>query len=204
MRRITVNERHASTTALNVSVAFKLTICRFTNSSLLLVILHSHTAETWFDGGQLVYEATVLILLMALTNPIIYVIDPAGLFKKVKKYIEMQKGDECQLTQREDNVLCEGTTLDVANNISAYFSMIMTCIFFSPIIPIAIPIALVGSWLHYIAYKYMMLRRHKQPDMLSRTIGTFFANFMPYVALIWACGFIIFVDALNTAYNPDN
>lgn len=95
MRRITINERHASTTALNVSVAFKLTICRFTNSSLLLVILHSDTARTWFDGGQLVYEATVLIILMALTNPIIYIIDPAGIIKRIKKYMAMAKGDEC-------------------------------------------------------------------------------------------------------------
>jgi len=83
MRRITINERHASTTALSVSVAFKLTICRFTNSSLLLVILHSETGKTWFDGGQLVYQATVLIVLMALTNPVVYMINPAGIIKKV-------------------------------------------------------------------------------------------------------------------------
>lgn len=91
----------------------------------------------------------------------------------------------------------------MANNISSYFSMIMTCFFFSPIIPLAIPIAFVGSFLHYISTKYMMLRRHKQPEMLSKTIGTFFANFMPYVAFIWAVGFIIFTTILNDSFNAD-
>ena len=95
MRRITVNERHTSTTALNVSVAFKLTICRFTNSSRLLIILHSDTCKTWFDGGQLVYEATVLIILMAITDPIVYLINPAGIIKAIKIYIEKGKDDEC-------------------------------------------------------------------------------------------------------------
>ena len=40
MRSISVNERHSSTTALNVSIAFKLTVCRFLNSSILLLILN--------------------------------------------------------------------------------------------------------------------------------------------------------------------
>lgn len=91
----------------------------------------------------------------------------------------------------------------MADNISAYFSMIMTCLFFSPIVPLAIPIALLGSFMHYIATKYMILRRHKQPEMLSRTIGTFFANFMPYVAFTWAIGFIIFIQILTEEFNPD-
>jgi len=45
MRSITVNERHTSTTALNVSIAFKLTVCRFLNSSILLLILNWSSAS---------------------------------------------------------------------------------------------------------------------------------------------------------------
>jgi len=56
--------------------------------------------------------------------------------------------------------------------------------------------------MHYASTKYMMLRIHKQPEMLSKTIGTFFANFMPYVAFIWAVGFITFFTILNNSYDP--
>jgi len=37
--------------------------------------------------------------------------------------------------------------------------------------------------------------------MMSRTMGTFFANLMPYVALVWALGFMAYVELLVNA--PD-
>lgn len=84
--------------------------------------------------------------------------------------------------------------MDPANNISNYMNLIMTCIFYSPIIPLAIPMALIGSIINYWTYKYMLLRRHKMPDMFSRKMATFFANLIPYMALIWAISFVILID----------
>ena len=203
MRSVTARERHASTTALNISVAFKLTVGRFINSSILLVIIHSGHGGIWFEEGQLAAQASVLIILMALSNPIVYVIDPAGLIKKVQKYLEQRKGEDCKMTQREANALCEGTKLDVANNLSAYFAMILTCMFFSPIIPLAIPIACLGSFMHYYAYKYMILRKHKQPEMMSSQLATFFTNSMPYIGFMWAVGFYTFMTVLFDTYKKE-
>lgn len=88
IRKVTINERHISETDQNVSMAFKLTACRFVNSSLLLVILNKGDAKTWFDGGgDLAYEATILISLMALNTPLLYVINPGALIKKLKIYM---------------------------------------------------------------------------------------------------------------------
>ena len=83
MRSITVNERHSSTTALNVSIAFKLTVCRFLNSSILLLILNWGEPTRWFNNGQLVYEASVLLALMALTNPVVVLMDPNKRLKQI-------------------------------------------------------------------------------------------------------------------------
>jgi len=47
----------------------------------------------------------------------------------------MAKGDESTLTQREANLLCEGAQVDAANLISNFMNMIMTCVFYSVIIP---------------------------------------------------------------------
>ena len=88
------------------------------------------------------------------------------------------------MTQQEANQLCEGPTIDVANNLSQYFSMIATCIFFAPIIPLSIPIALVGSVFFYAVQKYELLRVHKQPEQLNRQLGMFFANMMPYLIFV--------------------
>jgi hypothetical protein len=62
-------------------------------------------------------------------------------------------------------------------------NFIMTCLFYAPLIPFAIPIALVGSILNYWSYKYMLLRQHKMPDMFSDLMAIFFSNFMPWIIL---------------------
>ena len=68
----------------------------------------------------------------------------------------------------------------------------MTYIFYSPIIPHAIPLALVSSFLVYWIVKYSMLRRYKMPEMFSSLMATFFSNFMPWIMLAWGISIIFF------------
>lgn len=77
-------------------MAIKLTIARFLNSSMVLVIAN-YDARFWFKDGSLVYDATVLIMFMAFLNPIFYVIDPWGCYKK--HLIRKAKAEEdCKMT----------------------------------------------------------------------------------------------------------
>jgi len=177
---------------MNVSVAFKLTIARFINSSLVLV--YANWDGDWFKQGSLVYDATILTLSLAFTYPVTYMLDIPGWVKSIKKC--RAKGNDASITQREANTMCEGVPLDVANNISNYMNCVMTCVFYSPLIPHAIPIALVGSCVSYWSYKYNLLRRHTNPDMLSEFMTTFFANMMPFVGLLWAISFSFFIETI--------
>ena len=58
-----MSEKHETLTKLNVSVAVKLTIARFLNSSLILLLTNGNPKD-WFKGGNLVYDATILIGIM--------------------------------------------------------------------------------------------------------------------------------------------
>lgn len=93
-----MSERHSSITRLNVSVGVKLTLARFINSSLLIYIININVATQWFDRAGLVYDATVLMILMAVTDPILYALDIPGKVKWFKVCLEKSKGDECKLT----------------------------------------------------------------------------------------------------------
>jgi hypothetical protein len=53
IRALSLMERAETTTKLNVSVAFKLTIARFINSSAVLVAVNNRS-ELWFEGGSLI------------------------------------------------------------------------------------------------------------------------------------------------------
>ena len=99
--------------------------------------------------------------------------------------------------------MCEGTPVDSANNISNVMVLIMTCIFYSPIIPAAIPICLVGIVLWYWSNKYMLLRKHRMPTMYGELMATFFANMMPFVVLTWAIAYYVFISKIHEAYQDD-
>lgn len=135
MRRLSRAEEPRTLTDLNVSVALKLTLARFLNSSLVLIFVNRNPSH-WFKEGDLAYDASLLIGIMAFSPPIKMILWIPRLIKVAKIYYARRNGDEaCQLTQREANLLCEGTTTDPANAISEYMNLIMTCMFYSPILP---------------------------------------------------------------------
>ena len=171
-------------TKMNVSVAFKLTFARFINSSLVLLMVNT-TPKTWFKAGDLVYDAQILILILAFSAPAVEVVNLPGIIRWFRVKWEIRKGDDSVMTQREANILCEGSTIDVANALSNYMNMIMTACFYSPLIPQAIPIALVSSTVGYWITKYHLLRRCKLPDMFSELMASFFSNMMPWLVLAW-------------------
>ena len=79
-RRFSLSEKHETLTKLNVSVALKLTIARFLNSSIILVLTNGDP-KLWFKGGSLAYDATVLICIMVFQAPVLYVMNPKGIIK---------------------------------------------------------------------------------------------------------------------------
>ena len=76
-------------------------------------------------------------------------------------------------------------------------NMIMTCMFFSPILPQTIPLALVSTFLTYWATKYNLLRKNKMPDMFSELMATFFANLLPYLVFLWCISFVWFFQKVT-------
>jgi hypothetical protein len=199
IRRFSMSEQHETITKMNVSVAIKLTIARFINSSAILVAVNRNAKE-WFDGGNMVYDASILIILMTFQLPTMYVFNIPGIMKWIKVSREKGKGEDCTLTQREANLLCEGPAVDVANNIANVMNYIMTCMFYAPIIPQTIPLAFIGCFLNYWAYKYMLLRRHKMPEMFSDLMAVFFSNFMPWIVLSQCIAYFVFMNKIKEGY----
>lgn len=73
-------------------------------------------------------------------------------------------------------------------------NMIITSLWFSPIIPQAIPLAFLSTFLTYWTTKYNLLRRHKMPDMFSELMATFFANMLPWIIFFWAISYSVFFE----------
>ena len=110
------------------------------------------------------------------------------------------KGTE-GVTQMQANVLYEGQPIDVENNISNFMNMILSCMFYSAIMPHAIPMALLGCILNYWITKYMLLKLHKMPEEFSELLTTFFANMLPYCMVVWSIAYLIFSIKFQIAWD---
>ena len=69
VRYLTFKERHESYSDYNLSVAIKLTILRFINTSIVPVIANIHS-DKWFIEGGLVSDMLSIILIISFINPL--------------------------------------------------------------------------------------------------------------------------------------
>jgi hypothetical protein len=97
VRAISMKERHETLTKMNISVALKLTVARFINSSIVLVLVNDYP-KNWFKGGNLVYDANILLFMLAFQAPAMEIFYIPGIIKYFKKKAEIAKGPETQIT----------------------------------------------------------------------------------------------------------
>lgn len=95
IRRFTDYEKHQTITKINVSVAVKLTFARFLNCSVILLTTNPYV-KGWFGGASLAYDASILIVIMACSQPMIYALNIGGRLKKrkIEKLKEKQEAGE--------------------------------------------------------------------------------------------------------------
>lgn len=199
VRRFSLFERHETKTKMNISVALKLGFLRFMTSSICYLLVHKN-AYAWYIGADLIYDVQMILFFLA-ANPLIMLFDYVVVLKKCTRCWEKNKGDACKLTQREANELYEGSVIDVENNLSNFLNLILTCLFYSPIVPQAIPIALIGAVLNYWVSKWMLSYVHKHPDELSDLLTAFFVNLLPFASVLWAGAYIFFITKTNEDYD---
>ena len=81
--------------------------------------------------------------------------------------------------------------MDIEDNISNFMNLLFSCFFYAPILPLAIPIALIGIFLNYWITKYMLTNMHKMPEELGTVLTTFFADMLPLTSIFMAVSYYV-------------
>lgn len=102
VRLLSAKERHETYTAYNLSVAFKLAVVRFVNTAIVPVVVNS-SSEKWFIDGGLVSDIFSIMISISFIDPIMYIVDPGNFIRKLKRWLQRSKGENCLLTQAEAN-----------------------------------------------------------------------------------------------------
>lgn len=88
----------------------------------------------------------------------------------------------------------EGPKFDAPVNIATYMNILLTCLFYSPIIPHTIPFACLGTCWTYWVWKISFLRIQTRPAALSTGLAYFWADMLPYITLGWSLSFMFFIE----------
>ena len=204
VRGFSAFEKHETKTWLNISLASKLTLLRFLNTSVIYMIVH-RDANRWYRAADLNADAFSVLIFCIFAQVITFGTHIAmGTLANLAICWEKSKGDASEMTQMQANLMLEGSAIDTEDNISNFMNMILSCMFYSTILPVAMPMALVGVILHYILTKYMLTRLQKMPDEFSQDLTIYFANLMPFVAVVWAVSYFIFMDKTAQAVRISN
>ena len=172
---------------MSVGLAAKLSILKFANTSLIFVAVHQN-AEKWFSSGNLVYDVINVLGFAAFASLINLCI--------LLSTLCMNSMSKCcasdQLTQMEANKLYEHPPFDVENNISDLMNLILSCLFYAPLVPLSLPICFIGILVNYLVSKCQLSCLNKMPDDFGSELTTYFADMIPYASITLAAGYYTF------------
>ena len=187
VRKLTAKEVHATYTKYHLSVSFKLVAAMFINTALIPLFVNLGSKAYFIDWG-LVMNIFYNSITYAFITPFFYFANIGHIIKKIKRCIEENKGENSKMTQRQANDLWTGPPLDMAQRYANTMTFFLIVLFYSFLSPILLLVGMFGIVWQYWLEKWVLLRRHKIPDVVGPTIAMFMANAVPYCLLIWSMG----------------
>lgn len=91
----------------------------------------------------------------------------------------------------------EGPAVDMARRNSNTYLLLLITMFYAPLVPIIVPIALVGAVFTYWVDKIVLLRRHKHPSAVGPELSNFIATLVPWGLLLYAFSNWFWVRSLS-------
>ena len=172
---------------MSVSLSAKLSLLKFLNTSVIYVAVHQEP-QSWFSSDDLVYDLFIVLMFAVSASAINFCI--------LLSMICVNKCTVCfadeEMTQREANKLVEHPPFDVENSISDMMNLILSCLFYAPLVPLAMPLCMAGILVNYIVVKFQLACLNKMPDDFGPELTMYFADLIPYATIVLAIGYMMF------------
>ena len=200
MRMLTLREKHRTYTDYDASVWFKLFVAMFLNTAIIPLWVNSSRSD-WFSDGGLVVEIYLNVIIVSFANPFFYYYNWTLLWKKYKIWKEKKNGIESKMTQREANLISEGTNFDIAKGYADVIMIFGTTAFYTPLIPLLPAISMLGLVFHYWLQKYILFRKWRIPQHMGEGLAMQVTTNIPFIMFLYALGQYIFITKLSEAAN---
>jgi hypothetical protein len=188
-------EKHHTFTYYNTSVGIKLTAAQCINTALITIIVNMDWEDDWFVSGGLVVDMTFVLLSNAFVAPLLYVLSPMYIIKRIK---QRKAINNPLILQGEANLLWEEPQVDMPQRYANSFKTLIVTLSYAPILPLGILISIVGIIVQYWVDKMLLIKRHSRPARLSGALADAMVRIIPFAILIYAIMNYVFMWKLNS------
>ena len=204
-RKFASYEHHSTYTNYFVSVAQRLSLTTFINTAITVLVTAYILEILWKEGGLLT-NIFIILLIAVILGPVFSIMNPWYFMRLCKRRSIKKQGKLCTLTQKQANLWFEGPAIDMAQCYSVVLKSLWLTAFYAPVLPIGLPISLVGLFLTYWTDKYLLLNRYVKPLELGKTLSQSMAEFLELTPFFFALGnlvfrYLIIKDAHNETMN---
>ena len=191
MKTYTEKEMHHTWSTFNLSLANKLVMGMFLNSTIIPLVVNYDYTTMWFTTGGLANNIFWIEVANAVVNPILYIIYPQYQLKRLLRWIAIKRGLE-KISQGKANELFTGPEVELS---AVYANLIISCllsIFYAPLVPIGLLVTACGIILGSFAFKYILINVHCRPIKQGDSLGIEISRWLRRIPTIYASGVIIF------------
>lgn len=197
---LTKYERYHTWTHYLTSVLNKLSFFLIINSGLI-PLLNNLDEEDWFKSGGLADTMFWVFITNAFLTPFFYIIDLHLLYYKLQRK-RLQKaslqGKTITINQAQANHIYEGVQFDLKSRTSHLIKTLIITLFYAPLVPLGIFIALISFLLDYWASKFMLVTFYSRPRRIGDDVFEVLKHWIPLALLIHAVGvFVFYREALG-------
>ena len=203
IRLMALFERRHTYTNMLRSTAWKLTVVSALNTLLLPLLTHRDSAK-WYTAGGLASNIFWVALSAAFLRPCFTLIGPMFLWKiyrrcDIRRVIER---DTAYISQGSANQIYQNTEADIASWYADIMIKFMLCLAYTPLLPLIVPIILLGFVVEYWIDKWILLRRSCRPRLLNEKIALTMIAFVKPGIVLYGVSILIFFSNINSAMRP--
>ena len=190
-RKFASYEHHATYTNYFVSVAQRLSLTTFVNTAITVLVTAYILEILWTEGGLLT-NVFIIFVIAVILGPLFSILNPFYYMRLYKRWRIKSQGKSCTLTQKQANLWFEGPAIDMAQCYAGVLKSLWLTAFYAPVLPIGLPISLIGLFLTYWTDKYLLLNRYVKPLELGKTLSQSMAEFLELTPFFFALGNLVF------------
>ena len=181
-----------------LSISWKLTLVMSLNTLLFPLLTHREESE-WYTPGGLANNIFWVAITAAFVKPLFTLLSPLAIWKlyrrwDVKRVIEHQSA---YISQGQANQIFQNDEVDAAAWYADIMIKFLLCLAYTPLLPLIVPIILLGLVLEYWINKWLLLRHSCRPRLLNEKIAFFMIDFVKPALVLYGISILIFFSGIE-------